>query len=459
MIRSGLATALVAGILLIPLGVGVLWLQALPPAHGPDEEAHLEYVRALATDRQFPALGFRHGGIWSEGHQPPLYYALCALLTPLTGADWTLRWVSLLLGAGSVAAYYGIARRLLPGAPREAAVMAASSGLLPMSSFLSASVNNGALVQFLVALVLWIGVDPHRWVGWRGAGAATLVGAAILAKFSALFLVPFLAVAWVRMALEGRLTWPRCLHLTGRLLAVVLLVSGWWFWRNWLLYGDAFGWQQQMASSPTLVRSERISLGYMYAVTLELWRSLWAAFGPSARQTAPPSVYILVSLAAGIGAAGLVSSRWCNRAGRAGGALLGGSILALLGWPLAVPWFANRLPGVDGIAVKLVLLMVMAGMLLVITRRIRWRPDPGARREIGLLGLAFILLLVGVYRYNVNFPQPQGRFLLPCAPALVFFMHQGWIALVGWRNRWVILLTGLALAISGNLAALVQYEV
>ena len=68
-----------------------------------------------------------------------------------------------------------------------------------------------------------------------------------------------------------------------------------------------------------------------------------------------------------------------------------------------------------------------------------------------------MLLLLGVYRYNLDFPQPQGRFLLPCAPALVFLIHLGWLAIVGWERRWMVFLVGLGLACMGNIIALVSY--
>lgn len=457
--RSRAVGAALAAGLLIPLAASLLWLHSLPPAHGPDEEAHIDYVRVLATERHLPTLSFRQGGAWSEGHQPPLYYAIGAALAPVLGVGWNLRWLSLVMGIGSVAAWFGIARRLLPDAPWEAACMAAAAGLLPMLSFLSASVNNGALVQLLIGIVLLIGADPSRWVGWKGVGAAALVGAAILTKLSALFLIPWLACAWIRMAMEGRLSRTDVLGLTGRLVLVAGVVAGWWFWRTWILYGDPFGWQQQMAASPSLVRGDRVSPGYLYAVTLELWRSLWAAFGPSARQTAAPSVYIVVSLIAGIGAAGLVCSRWNGAIGRAAGALLGGAVVALLGWPLAVPWFGDRLPLVGGVPVKVALMLATAGLIVASVRRVRWRLEADARRETGLLGLAFLLLLVGVYRYNLDFPQPQGRFLLPCAPVLVFFIQLGWIALLGWKRRWFVLAGVLLLAAVGNVVALVHYGV
>ncbi len=449
------ARVVVVVMLALPFAMGIVWLLALPPAHGPDEEAHIDYVRTLVQTHRFPTLGFSQGEGWTEGHQPPLYYALCAALSPFLGVGWSLRWLSLVLSVLSLVASYGIARKVLPPWPKEAACMAATAGLLPMFSFLSVTVNNGALLQLLVAVSLFIGVHPASWRGLRGIVASAVVACAILTKLSALFLLPWLLFSWLRMTLQRRLPWREFLDLSGRLLLVVTLVAGWWFWRTWVLYGDPFGWHQQMASSPALVRTERVTPGYLYAVTVEIWRSLWAAFGPSARRTAGPSVYIVVSIVAGIGATGIVRSLWPGTASRVIGALLGGGVIALLGWPLAVPWFAHRYPAAGSLPIKLLLTVALGGILAL--PKPHWWPPPHARSEIGRLALAFLLLLLGVYRYNVDFPQPQGRFLLPTAPALVFFVELGWIALLGWERRWWVMGGALSLALAGNVAALVTY--
>jgi 4-amino-4-deoxy-L-arabinose transferase-like glycosyltransferase len=361
------------------------------------------------------------------------------------------------MGAGSILAYYGLALRLTKRNKIEAAAIAATSGLLPMFSFLTATVNNGAMVQLLVALVLWLGVEPWKWHGARSLWMGALVGGAVLSKMSGLFLIPYLIIAWGRLFFDHTLSWRDFLGTSGRLLLVVTAVAGWWFWRNWLLYGDALGWQQQMASAQALVRRERLNPAYIYAVTIEIWRSFWAAFGPSARQTAPPSTYILLSLIVAPGFGGLVASRWPGAKGRIIGAIIGGCIVAFLGWPLAVPWFAAHSAVLEGFGAKIILAVLFGGILFMVLRNIRWNMDNPIRREVGLLGLATLLLVIGVYRYNIDFPQPQGRFLMPCAAPILFLLTIGWVALVGWERRRIPMVGGLVLALIANALALVHY--
>ena len=117
------------GILLLPVIAGLVWTVSLPPAHGPDEIAHVAYIEHLAVEKSFPTLRFSEDGGWSEGHQPPLYYILAALLSPIVGTAWGVRWLSLLMGAGSVSAYYGLALRLTHHKKIEAAILAAMTGL------------------------------------------------------------------------------------------------------------------------------------------------------------------------------------------------------------------------------------------------------------------------------------------------------------------------------------------
>ena len=443
--------------LLLPVVAGLVWTLSLPPAHGPDEIAHVAYIEHVAEEKAFPSLRFSADGGWTEGHQPPLYYLIAALFSPIVGTAWGVRWLSLLMGAGSVLAYYGLALRFTRYDRTDAALLAATTGLLPMFSFLTATVNNGALVQLLVALVLWLGVEPWKWRGARSLWMGALVGGAVLSKMSGLFLIPYLVLAWGRLYLDGRLSWRDFLGTSGRLLLIVTVVAGWWFWRNWLLYSDALGWQQQMASAQALVRRERLNPAYLYAVTIEMWRSFWAAFGPAARQTAPPSTYILVSLIVAPGVGGIIASRWPGAMGRVIGAVLGGCVVAFLGGPLAVPWFAAHSPILAGIGAKILLALIIGGILFMVLRKVRWAMDDPVRREVGLLGLAILLLVIGVYRYNIDFPQPQGRFLMPCAAPILFLLTFGWVAIVGWQKRRIPMIGGLLLALIANALALAYY--
>ena len=122
-------------ILVIYAVLGVLFAVRTPAWQAPDEPAHYNYIRFVATTGGFPELklgDYPHAyleeiksrkfppelsiePIRYEFHQPPLYYALLAPIYRLTGgALLPLRLVSVLLGAGVVLLAYAVARRIFP---------------------------------------------------------------------------------------------------------------------------------------------------------------------------------------------------------------------------------------------------------------------------------------------------------------------------------------------------------
>ena len=116
-----------------------------------------------------------------------------------------------------------------------------------------------------------------------------------------------------------------------------------------------------------------------------------------------------------------------------------------------------RSPFIAGIGAKILLAVITSGILLIVLRHVRWTMKEPIRREVGLLGLATVLLVIGVYRYNIDFPQPQGRFLMPCAAPILFLLTFGWVALFGWERRRIPMIGGLLLALIANILALVYY--
>lgn len=237
-----------------------------------------------------------------EGGQPPLYYALGALATfwidtrDLTDRLWLnpeakvgitlvygnknlivhtsaenfpwhntalavhlLRLLSLLMSAGTVALTYLLALEFKPDDRRLAALAAALVAFNPMFLFIGASVNNDNLAVLLATLTLVLlvrlitrGVTMRRFVV-----LGVVLGLAALSKVSdaglmALAAAVFVYVFWehLRTDLRGRtgiaalLAKPRGTAFTrvlpGALVcaAIVVAVAGWWYARNWLLYGD-----------------------------------------------------------------------------------------------------------------------------------------------------------------------------------------------------------------------------
>ncbi|MDW8069687.1 MAG: hypothetical protein RML46_12335, partial [Anaerolineae bacterium] len=250
-----------------------------------DEMWHIGMVVRLAQGEGLPIQRPEEETPWrQEGSQPPFYYVLLAVMTrgmdlsledferiyyrnpyawlgdpsrianrnqvlhspaeqfPWRGAVLTLhlwRLVSVALGLLTVLATVNAMCLLFP----NRSGWALGSGLLvavnPMFLFITASVNNDALVNATTAIALWVlALIWRRGFSWpRAVLLGMILGIAALAKLSGLTIWPLaLAVLLVRT--------PRLSQKVLASLAVffiALALCGWWFWRNWTLYHDPFG--------------------------------------------------------------------------------------------------------------------------------------------------------------------------------------------------------------------------
>jgi len=113
---GGLAAVLLAYALL-----GLAYVRAVPAWRGADELAHFGYVRHLAFGRGLPVLGSESAdytlGPSYEAHQPPLYYAVGALVYRAgprseEAACVRLRVFSLVIGALAGVAAWLLARQV-----------------------------------------------------------------------------------------------------------------------------------------------------------------------------------------------------------------------------------------------------------------------------------------------------------------------------------------------------------
>jgi len=256
------------------LVVGLAYGLVTPLFEKPDEDGHYGYILYLREHRALPPLYFA-GGFPSEYKQPPLYYILAATLTGwlpdiaeperllatnpymnlsvpgqrndnrnvflhppnMTPVVLGARLVSLLLGLGTVIAAYYLALQLFPRRSLVPIATAAIVGFQPKFLYLATAVSNDAATAFLGALVAALlvrrlrGDDfPHFAVVLGG-----ILGLAALTKVSGLvfFLLAGLGLLLIHRGLN------RDLLRDGLIVAVVaLLVGGWWYARNALLYGD-----------------------------------------------------------------------------------------------------------------------------------------------------------------------------------------------------------------------------
>jgi hypothetical protein len=307
-----------------------LYNRLVPLGEGPDEPGHFRYVLFLAREGRLPVQHAdpSRSDVPGEGHQPPLAYLLAVPAVAWLPADalhieqtanpqflwrggqeaaafvrasreywpwrgvvlgWHLaRSVSMLLGAVTLACIWGAAHTFF--AHRFSARWAAGGALLtaalvacnPQFLFTSALVTNDMLLATLSAALFWLCLAatgsttggpraPLRFALLAGA----LAGLALLTKQSALLLFPLLAWFLWRAA-DGSVR--QAVLLFGVSGGTVALVAGWWFGRNWLLYGDPLGLAAFQATYATQPFEWRSFAAWGSALA-QLFASFWARFG------------------------------------------------------------------------------------------------------------------------------------------------------------------------------------
>lgn len=332
-----------------------------------DELHNYRYTRYILAKGKLPELDPDQPRI--QAHHPPLYYLLGAAATfwikpdsawdfepawnpywgfhdwqvgadnknhylhgpeeafPATGtplAARVARWVNVILGALTVGVTYLTARRVFTKddvLPWGAAAIVAFN---PQFLYLSGAVNNDVAAGLAGSAIVLACVDQagRPLTLGRAALMGLLLGLALNTKFNLVFMLAVIELAFVMAARRER-SWKKWLVANLILLTVTLALSGWWFVRNQILYGE-----------PTAIRRTNELWGgrdpqhSWGAALLELpyaWSSLWGRFGYG-QIPMPAWIYIVilvVTVVAFIGLAALlvrriVSRRGQGKAGRTG---------------------------------------------------------------------------------------------------------------------------------------------
>jgi hypothetical protein len=422
--------------------LGLAYAVVTPLFEISDELWHYPMVKTLADGNGLPVQDPAGVQAWrQEGSQPPLYYLVMAAATfwintddleqvrwinphtdnglitadrnnniaihrPDEAGRWTgaalavrlIRALSVLLGAATVYFTYRLALEIGPDQPILAPTAAALTAFTPMFIFISASVNNDNLAVTLSAATLWLLArwlrTPPGRLGWEHALLGALLGAGALSKQSALGLWALAGLTLAGATIFGRQT-PnagRRPSLVSRLssgvtqsvivFALAGLVCGWWYLRNYQLYGDWLGWDTFIAIVGP--RPQPATLWQLWGERVGFVQAYWGLFG-GVSVPMPGWTYTALN-----GAAGL--------------ALLG------LGWGAA--------------------------------RALRGRAAGTTAAQWGLL-LAWIgLLFVGLVRWTSLTWASQGRLIFPAISAISLLIAAGLWAL--WPRLPVLLAAGMA---------------
>ncbi len=310
MMRSRFSFLLILlGYLFVTLAYGVV----NPLFEAPDEHWHYFTAHYIADNGRLPVVEEDYDEwLGQEAAQPPLYYALGALLiAPLDTAGtreqvwlnpyawignasalaninrvvhtateawpWQgyvlaahlLRILSTLFGLGTLLAIYGSGRLLWPDDPVPALLATGLVAFLPQFNFIHAAITNDTLITLLCSLVLYqlirlwqmdIQAMNNQSMNNETMNNETMnneqtrfhcslshcslfiilgstIGLAILTKTAGLLLLIYTIGFLILLAIrDGRLR--QLPPVLGMVVVTAVLVGGWLWWRNWMLYGD-----------------------------------------------------------------------------------------------------------------------------------------------------------------------------------------------------------------------------
>lgn len=222
-----------AGLALASLVLSLVAAASLVPGLPYDEPAHWSNVQYLLRASSLPVLG--DPGVGYEAQQTPGFYVMAAIVAGLAGesAFVAVRMLSA-VGQGILVALTALI--LWPVTRRNVLATIAGAAFIalnPMLIVMSGSVQNDtwALVWGFAAIALAVrSTRMPRWL--HAALVGVLVALAVLTKLSLAPLLLGLVFAWLlrRRVLEPLVA-----------VATVAVLTGWWFVRNLVLYGDLTG--------------------------------------------------------------------------------------------------------------------------------------------------------------------------------------------------------------------------
>ncbi len=217
---------------------------------GFDAPQHYDYVRFLLRNSSVP---FADDG-W-QMFQPPLAYVLAAplfsALTALAGsenAQYFLRILPLACGMAQIELCYRAGRAVFPERSDLQRLVILIGGFLPMNVYISQTFGNepvsGLLTAGVVVICLKLLAGSALSLPRASLVLGLLFGLALLAKVSAVVLLPAIALCLLWTAQQHGMSRMGTAGLIARTLLVASGVAGWYYVRNFLYFGRPFvgGW-------------------------------------------------------------------------------------------------------------------------------------------------------------------------------------------------------------------------
>jgi hypothetical protein len=307
-------------ILLVYLGLGTAFSVANPLHEATDEIRHYRYVRYIADYGMLPVQSGEQGN--AQAHHPPLYYLTAALATfwvhpnnplyePLPNPHWAFRdwevgvdnknqylhgpdevwpyrdtslaahlsrWVTLIWGGGAVLFTYMIAHTLLPDRPAVASTAMALVAFGPMYAYLSGAINNDVPATLASAAITYacVRLTQDGLNKRRALILGILYGLANLTKFNLIAMLAVIELALLLAPTQGK-RWSAFLQANAFILGATIVLAGWWYTRNTILYGEPTGFIR--LTEIWGLREPDVGIALIGPQLRDAWTTLWGRFG------------------------------------------------------------------------------------------------------------------------------------------------------------------------------------
>ena len=493
--------AIVVGLVAIVVafvGIGALHALQQPPFFPTDETAHVGYAQEIASGRlpeirrlpevplearqwqaeRSTANDIRYRGVWVANH-PPLHYLAVSPLVwassatgALDGGLILMRFANVAFAAVGVVFTFLLASEITRRNHRLALLAAALAALVPQGHAVFSQGLNDGLGFAAGTAVVWAGARCIRRIDALARRDLVLLAATAAVAFGARAATMLLAIAVVGVVALCRFTRPapstnaqlrNAVRLSAIGLGPAVVLFGWFYARNMVLYGD-IGASQYLLE---MFRRERRGSMFDMIVRWSMWSNVFEGLmSPTTRRRMLPPGSVVLTMLAALGVViVLVTGRITRRPAGDDGAddedelVSDGRIgdASTLRWQLALA------------------LVAVALIALTIAQHASGGGNAHARYSMPAIGAAAVLVVIGMERIwsrwaplalvvvagwwaLVNLPvdvDPQtllrGRDdgQLPPSPLRVLPLSDGWRTASG-----VLIAVGVVIAVAALVATL-----
>lgn len=259
-------------VIVVFLILGLYYSYITPLWNPPDEERHFAYCEYIAQHHSLPYLDPHDEGLHiTEATHPPLFYMLGSLFCkndgqtihelitfndgpgyiellhpqeevkfPYAGkarSAYLIRLLSIFFSAVTIYFIYKLTLAIFSGEKTLAAAAALFAAINPQFIHIAASVSNEPLSTTFVTILLFALVQYLLGQNTRKHQViiGILLGCALLTKLSALVYIPAIFLVFMKGFYQRR---KETIVALSVVLLLAFFISGWWYLRNWLLFGD-----------------------------------------------------------------------------------------------------------------------------------------------------------------------------------------------------------------------------